>query len=266
MQYIVFDCEFNQDDSSIQLDRRKSHSYFEIIQIGAIKLDIEYKTLCQFNRYIKPTIYPQVNPFITELTGITTSKLEQEKHFPDVFKDFLDFIGDKKTIFCIWGMSDIKELYRNASYHHLGLKHLPNSYINLQPYASNMLDSLSMEYSKKGALKNETPIITSHKGRLLRLQYVVEALNIMITQPFHDALSDAYYTAEIFKKIDHSILMPQIYDPTFTVVQVRHAKRVIDFAKLFMQFEKMYEREMTPNEKEIIRLAYQMGKTGQFIK
>jgi predicted DNA binding protein len=60
--------------------------------------------------------------------------------------------------------------------------------------------------------------------------------------------------------------MPQIYDPTFTVVQVRHAKRVIDFAKLFMQFEKMYEREMTPNEKEIIRLAYQMGKTGQFIK
>ncbi|HEX3077743.1 MAG TPA: hypothetical protein VHQ24_12845, partial [Lachnospiraceae bacterium] len=138
--------------------------------------------------------------------------------------------------------------------------------INLQPYASIMLDSLGMDFIFKGALRNDTPILTSHKGRLLRLQYVVEALNIVATQPFHDALSDAYYTAEILKKIDHSILMPQIYDPTFPVVRERHAKRVIDFEKLFMQFEKMYEREMTPNEKDIIRLAYQMGKTGQFIK
>jgi hypothetical protein len=35
---------------------------------------------------------------------------------------------------------------------------------------------------------------------------------------------------------------------------------------LIQQFEKMYDREMTKEEKSIIILAYKMGKTNQFLK
>ncbi len=38
----------------------------------------------------------------------------------------------------------------------------------------------------------------------------------------------------------------------------------IDFVSLIKQFEKMFNREMTKEEKSIIKLAYIMGKTNQF--
>lgn len=40
----------------------------------------------------------------------------------------------------------------------------------------------------------------------------------------------------------------------------------LDFPMLIGQLEKMFKREMSKEEKEIIRLAYHMGKTGQFLK
>jgi hypothetical protein len=46
----------------------------------------------------------------------------------------------------------------------------------------------------------------------------------------------------------------------------RQPKRTIDFEALYMQFEKMYHRPMSEEDKNLIKLAYQMGKTGQFIK
>jgi len=43
-------------------------------------------------------------------------------------------------------------------------------------------------------------------------------------------------------------------------------KKIIDVDALIYQFEKMYSREMTEEEKSIIILAYKMGKTNQFLK
>ena len=74
MYYIIFDLEFNQDSSSLQhFDGKNTRAPFEIIQIGAIKLDVNFNTIDTFNRYVKPTFYKQITPFITELTGITLS-------------------------------------------------------------------------------------------------------------------------------------------------------------------------------------------------
>jgi hypothetical protein len=48
--------------------------------------------------------------------------------------------------------------------------------------------------------------------------------------------------------------------------QPRQPKRTIDFDALIAQFEKMYDRPMTEEEQSMIKLAYQMGKTEQFLK
>lgn len=246
MHYIIFDLEFNQDFSSLQnFDLKNSRYPFEIIQIGAIKLDESFNTTDTFDRYVKPFFYTQINPFITELTDITTTQLMSEEPFPEVYKAYTEFIEGVDSVFCIWGMSDIKELFKNTEYHQLSNKLLPRMFINIQPYVSIHLNLPSK--------------------KLLRLQDAVSALHIPITHPFHNALYDAYYTAEIFKKIYHSSIKPNYYDPLYIPSRQRQRKKQIDFDKLIQQFEKMYNRPMSDEEQDMIKLAYKMGKTNQFL-
>ena len=47
--------------------------------------------------------------------------------------------------------------------------------------------------------------------------------------------------------------------------RISRPKEKIDTFSLINQFEKMYNREMSEEEKSIIKLAYMMGKTKQFI-
>ncbi|HCY35514.1 MAG TPA: DNA polymerase III, partial [Candidatus Margulisbacteria bacterium] len=123
---------------------------------------------------------------------------------------------------------------------------LPKRFINLQPYVS-----MHFYLSQKN---------------LLRLQHAVELLHIPITYAFHDALHDAFYTAEIFKKVYNLSIQPKPYDPSHRTIRPKHQRRVIDTDKLLQQFEKMYARKMTEEEQEMIKLAYKMGRTNQFLK
>jgi DNA polymerase III epsilon subunit-like protein len=247
MNYIVVDLEFNQDISSI-LDKETGRMKypFEIIQIGAIKLDKDLNHSATFNEYVKPSIYGKINPFITDLTGITTEQLEFEKSYADVFDKFVDFIEEPDSALCTWGMSDMKELYKNSEYHGLDTNKLPRLYINLQPYITSYFN-----FPGKA---------------LLRLQNAVELLNIPIKYDFHNAANDAYYTAEVFKKTYSMSMKPEIYDPSYVKTRPRQLKKVIDVEGLLRQFEKMYSRQLTGEEKQMILLSYKMGKTGQFLK
>lgn len=231
MYYIVFDMEFNQG---------------EIIQIGAYRLDEDFNILATFNRYIKPSIYKDIEPRITEMTGITTEQLDNEATFPEVYKDFISFTRGTDSVFCTWSMIDMKVLYRNAKHFQVDTNLLPNHFINIQPFAS-----LHLNQSRK---------------KLLGLEAVTIALDIPVKDVFHNALHDAYYTTMIFKKIYTSTMVPQKYDPNHKKDRPRQKKRVIDFDGLIKQFEKMYERDMSIEETNMIKLAFKMGYTHQFIK
>lgn len=241
MYFIVFDLEFNQNFSLMS-----SNCPFEIIQIGAIKLDSNFNTCSTFNRYVKPTIYPQINSSITSLTGITTNQLLFEETFSNIFNEYVKFISDTDSVFCIWGMSDIKVLYRNAEYHKLDKKGMPVMFINLQPYVSKFLNL--------------------PETNLISLQAAVDLLEIPKPYKFHNALYDAFYTAEILKIIYSPLIELRRYDPNYITIRPRQQKKVVDFEKLLLQFEKMYDRKLHEEEQAMIKLAYKMGKTGQFIK
>lgn len=247
MNYIVFDLEFNQDILASDESTKARKLPFEILQIGAIKLDSSLITLNTFDQLIKPSIYSKVSSYITELTGITTEEVLDKELFPKVYNDFLDFIQDVDSVFCVWGMSDIKELYRSARYYNLDTSKLPKHYINLQPYASQYF----------GLAKN----------KLLQLKHTVDELHIPISYEFHNALYDAYYTAEIMKKIYNNTKMKvEQYDPDFVKPTQNPPKKVIDIPSLLGQFEKMYQRKLTKEEEDMVLLAYRMGKTKQFLK
>lgn len=245
MHYIVLDLEFNQDTTSSNISTDKvSVCPFEIIQIGAIKLDSGLNAIATFSRYIKPVIYQKINDFVSELTGITMLKLINEKEFPIILDDFIQFMGDD-CVLCTWGMTDTKELYRNALFHRFDLGRLPDKVINLQPYVS-----IHLGHSVK---------------RLMNLKAAVEALSIPVSYPFHNALYDAYYTAQLLKKLSGMELLSEQYNPNFRRERSTQPKQVVDYEGLLQQFTKMYCHELTKEQKDMITLAYKMGRTHQFV-
>lgn len=251
MDYIIFDLEFNQP-----IGRKDSENItyqkcpLEIIQIGAVKMDASYNILSTFNALIKPTIYKEIHPFVEKITNITTQQLINAHHFISVYKDLVTFIEQKENVLCVWGMTDIKELFRNISFHKLGHQLVPRNYINLQ-------DHVSKYFRAPG-------------GKNIGLQTAIELLNIEQSKSFHDALNDAYYTAEIFKMLHAQCITPQIYDPCqanpSNKYKAENSKKKLDDKALIKQFEKMHKRNMSQEEKAMILLAYKMGQTHQFQK
>lgn len=244
MNYILFDLEFNQEITSKDKNVSSSNLTFEIIQIGALKLNNNLEVISTFNKYIKPTEHKEIHPFVENLTKITTSMVEHEDYFNKVYTDFVNFIGPEDFTFCVWGVSDIKELIRNIKFHNIDLNDTFKSYIDVQSLAS-------------------TPLKIK-KGEKAGLKTAVEYFNISAPSQFHDAFNDAYYTAEVFRKLYTKKVKPSIYIDNKKRKANENLK--VDNDKLLAQFEKMLNKELTKEEKMIIKLAYNMGKTHQFLK
>ncbi len=248
MNYIIFDLEFNQSLNSKKENKNliPSKCPFEIIQIGAVKLDENLQVVSTLDRLVKPELYTIMQPFVEEITGITMDILNNAKSFKEIYKEFIEFIGLDMSVLCVWGLADVKELFRNIEYHELDTSPVPKDYINLQLYASKYLDC--------------------PKGTNIGLKSAVELLNIKLENNFHNAFNDAYYTAEVFKKLYSNKIKPITYNnnKNFNLNRDTTEKKKLDTYKLMNQFEKMFHREMTAEEQEIIKLAYMMGKTGQF--
>lgn len=242
MNYIIMDLEFNQ---ALNIDGNQINPQlpFEIIQIGLVKLDNKFNTIATMNALIKPEVYSIINPYVEKLTGISFDKLSASKSFKEIFKD-LTALFDDESVICVWGLSDIKELYRNVLYNNLDISLLPKLYINVQRHASKKLD-----------LK---------KGINIGLGSATEIFDISTSDNFHDAFNDALYTSEIFKKIYSTDMTPQKYIHTKTATRTLVEKSKLDKVALFNQFEKMFAKELTSEEKSMIELAYKMGKTNQF--
>ncbi|RDY24720.1 exonuclease [Romboutsia maritimum] len=248
MEYIVFDLEFNQGfDKTLNKTVSNERCPFEIIQIGAIKLDSHFNVLDTFNAYIKPDIYKDIHPFIGKMTGISNSDVKDAYNFTQVFKDFKKFISSKDSVLCVWGTGDLKELYRNINYYNLPSKNLPKLYINIQQYASLYFNNPA--------------------GKSIGLQNAISMLNLDQDKSYHDALNDAYYTAQVFMRIKNPDIVPDVYIYTSVTPSSvkRNTKKQVDYDKLFNEFRKILKRDLTKEEKKIINLAYKMGKTNQFL-
>ena len=72
MHYIVLDLEFNQSFpfKTGKKTEPVAECPFEIIQIGAVKLNENFDILEEFNYMIRPQIYPRLHPFVEKITGI----------------------------------------------------------------------------------------------------------------------------------------------------------------------------------------------------
>ncbi|MDS0526423.1 exonuclease domain-containing protein [Clostridium sp. SHJSY1] len=243
MNYIIFDLEFNQKHPDNKNTKSPS-LMFEIIQIGALKLNEQLETIGSFNSLVKPTVHTTIHPYVEDLTSITTAQVSICETFPKIYENFLDFIGTNDIIWGVWGCDDITQFIKNIRFHNLSDSNLSKKYIDIQKYASKYCNYPT--------------------GCKIGLKNAVTTFNILSQDEFHNALNDAYYTSEVFKRINNKKIRPKLYSYPLTK-RNSSIKETINTVALINQFEKIYRREMTNEEKEIIKLAYMMGKTKQFI-
>ncbi|MBR2527576.1 MAG: exonuclease domain-containing protein [Blautia sp.] len=183
MNYIVFDLEWNQNP-----DRNAPPNKllpFEIIEIGAVKLDEARNEIDSFHQLIRPSVYHWLQDTIRQVTHMHMSDLRKGKPFPDACDDFLRWCGSDYR-FCTWAKQDLTELQRNMRYYHmLDLLPGPVVYYDVQKLVSyRFLDG------------RDRP----------SLEHTIDLLQLPKDQGFHRALQDASYTARIFRQIEESYL------------------------------------------------------------
>ena len=176
--YIVFDLEWNQTEKGKELPDMP----FEIIEIGAVRLNESKTETDRFDMLIKPTEYKTMFYMNRKIVNISMKDLENEEDFRTVYTEFMKWCGEKDDyIFCTWGDMDLTELQRNIR--HFSLPELsdgPIKFLDIQKLYS---------------------IYKSNVGCRISLEAAVNELEINIDEPFHRAINDVRYTVEVFRKI-----------------------------------------------------------------
>jgi inhibitor of KinA sporulation pathway (predicted exonuclease) len=154
---------------------------FEIIEIGAIKLDENRREIGRFSEMVRPLVYPTLHYRTKEITSLDQNQLRRSRTFCPVVRDFLKWCGDDCK-FVTWGNLDLTELQQNMDYYRLANPFpKPLFYCDLQ----KMFSILYFDGKSRMALEE-----------------AVEYLHIPKDIEFHRAFDDTYYTAEVMKKMD----------------------------------------------------------------
>ncbi len=183
MEYIIFDLEWNQcpNGKEYEVDELP----FEILEIGAVKLNKDKTEIGRFHERIRPVVYLQMHFRTREILKINMESLKDARTFPAVFADFMAWCGDN-PVFCTWGPSDLYELQRNLSYH--GLTNpfkKPLFYYDVQ----KLFAVARGEYQTRRSL-----------------EHAADCLQLPREMPFHSALGDAVYTVQIFRTLEAELI------------------------------------------------------------
>ncbi len=221
MNYIVLDLEWNQSNTGKEQEVKEIP--FEIIDIGAVKLDKQRKVTDVYNQLVKPTVYEQMHLITGNLIHLHMKDLENGKPFTEAMELFLSWCGEN-FIFCTWGPLDLYELQRNMHYYQMEpLSDKPIRFLDVQKL-------FSIAYEDKKSRRS--------------LEYAIDHLKIEKDVPFHRAYSDAHYTAEILSLIDESVLENYSID-TYILPKTRQDEVHV----MFHDYMKYISREFPDKQK-----------------
>lgn len=183
MNYIVLDLEWNQCPTG-KSDEIGSLP-FEIIEIGAVKLDEQQHVLDTFREVVRPQVYTKLHFRTQEIVSLRQIDFESARSFPEVIGDFLGWCGEE-TMFCTWGPSDLMELQRNMAFYRLAIPFpYPFLYYDIQKL-------FSIAYEDRKTRRS--------------LEFAVDYLGIPKEVSFHSALCDAHYTSRIMQHLEIGLI------------------------------------------------------------
>ncbi|MCR5249826.1 MAG: exonuclease domain-containing protein [Lachnospiraceae bacterium] len=183
MNYVVFDLEWNQPQDGKSADERRLA--FEIIEIGAVKLNDELQIIDQYDQLIRPQVYQEINWRIRKMLDLKRGELSSGRFFPRAASEFLRWCGPD-PVWCTWGSQDLSELRRNMKFYRMPLiSEDPVPYLNIQRLYG---------------------IHIGNTAQSKALATAVEELGLTEDVPFHRAYGDAYYTAKVMGCLPQELL------------------------------------------------------------
>ena len=182
MEYIILDMEWNQPWPGSYAAQRPLpiHISGEVIQIGAVRMTEDQRILDEFQVLIKPKFFRRLNSRVAKLTGIRESRLKAEGlSFDDAINEFYNWCGED-CVFLTWGFDDIPLLSANM---------MLNGYDPV--WVQHWYNAQMIFNAQTGSGNNQKALSTA-----------MEMLEIPATRQAHDALGDAFHTAQICAKLD----------------------------------------------------------------
>lgn len=245
MNYIIFDLEWNQSshpDNSSRVDKDGRPLPFEIVEIGAVKLNENRDMIGEFSELVKPQIYHEMHYITSKLIHLQMEQLEKGKPFVEVMKQFLEWCGED-CMFCTWGPLDLLELQRNMEYYEMKpLSDRPVRYLDIQKL-------FSIAYEDKKSRRS--------------LEYAIDMLGIHKDIPFHRAFSDAYYTAQVFDMIEDPEVLEKVSFDTFTLPDCVEKEIYIKFSDYDKYISRTFpDKAKLLSDKEVMDVkCFQCGKS-----
>ena len=207
MQYIVLDLEWNQSPTGKK--NTVSEIPFEIIQIGAVKLDSNFNIIDEFNMNIRPQVYMKLHSKVEEVVSVTIQELlETGVEFEKGACEFIDWCGNN-YIFCTWGSMDITEFERNMAYYKI----------------ENTFEKPLLFYD----LQKLFSICFSDGKTRITLEHAIEQLGINSDEQYHRAVNDARYTAKVMQHLDMNRAGKYYSVDTFRIPANRKEQIYLDF-------------------------------------
>ena len=182
MQYIVLDLEWNQPISyhSPAYKSVGGKLLFELIQIGAVKVDESLRVVDSFSQLIQPQHYVKLHPRIARITHISQDELADAPLFNEAVDAFAKWCGED-YILLTWGCDDISVLSQNMAFFHCETP--LSKFYDAQRLFGDVIGNAKERKGLKAAME------------LLEIDPDEEG------KPFHNAVNDAYYTALVFAKM-----------------------------------------------------------------
>ena len=181
MHYIILDLEWNQPLSYQSRTYREigDRLMFEMIQIGAVKLDAGRNFLDVLSVPIAPTHYLRIHPRISRMTGLNEENLAGAPAFREALEQFVSWCGEDYVLLT-WGCDDVSILHQNITF--FGCEDIP-----LPP-----LYDIQKLFSDVHNLKDR-----------MGLKSAMEMVGITPEESmaFHNAKNDAWYTALVFRTL-----------------------------------------------------------------
>ena len=178
MVYIIMDLEWNS------VYGVKIRGFInEIIEIGAVMLDEQFREISSFSVLVKSRIGKRLQAHVREMTNLSKKDLEGGHPYAEAIAMFSEWIGQREHVALSWGDGDIRVLLSNARYHTStrSLSYIQN-YVDLQDYFRHrMHTSRSQQIGLMAA------------GQLLGLNTDNYA--------FHRALDDSRFAAQCLQAI-----------------------------------------------------------------
>lgn len=199
MNHIVIDLEMNMIEKQFR-DEQKLSS--ELIEIGAVRLDQNFKMLDTYQTYVLPD-YGPMDEHIIQLTGITDEMLVGAPKFHEAMEDFAAWVGREWAQFYSWSLSDIRQFQNESKFKGYTGKILEKMERNWNDFQEEFSNLLGIE-------------------KKVQLKQAVASADYEFTGDAHTALADAVNTAEILKLSKDRAEFERVMKPVLDLFRIDH--------------------------------------------